>query len=31
MAIVWLTDWDAALTEARSSRRAVLIDVFKDP
>lgn len=31
MAIVWLTGWDAALAEARASKRVVLIDVWKDP
>ena len=29
--IGWLTDWDAALAEARATRRPVLIDVWKDP
>ena len=29
--IRWLTDWDAALAEARATRRPVLIDVWKDP
>jgi len=29
--ITWLTDWDAALAEARRLRRVVLIDVWKDP
>jgi hypothetical protein len=29
--VAWLTDWDAALAEARASRRVVLIDVWKDP
>jgi hypothetical protein len=29
--ISWLNDWDAALAEARASRRVVLIDVWKDP
>lgn len=29
--IAWRTDWDAALAEARSSRKVVLIDVGKDP
>jgi hypothetical protein len=27
----WQTDWDAALAEARSTHRPVLIDVWKDP
>lgn len=27
----WRRDWDAALAEARASRRVVLIDVGKDP
>jgi hypothetical protein len=31
MAMDWLTDWDAALAEARRTKRAVLIDVWKDP
>jgi hypothetical protein len=31
MAIDWLTDWDAALTQARATKRVVLIDVWKDP
>lgn len=31
MAIDWLTDWDAALAEARATKRAVLIDVWKVP
>jgi hypothetical protein len=30
-AITWLTDWDAALAEARAIRKVVLIDVIKDP
>lgn len=30
-AIPWLTDWDAALAEARRTRRVVLIDIGKDP
>ena len=29
--IVWLTDWDAALAQARTTRRPLLIDVWKDP
>lgn len=29
--ISWLTDWEAALAEARASRRPLLIDVSKDP
>ena len=29
--IAWLTDWDAALAAARTSRKVVLIDVWKDP
>jgi hypothetical protein len=29
--IRWLDDWDAALSEARTTRRPVLIDVWKDP
>jgi hypothetical protein len=29
--IAWRADWDAALAEARSTRRVVLIDVAKDP
>ncbi|MEA2595760.1 MAG: hypothetical protein QOF01_2229 [Thermomicrobiales bacterium] len=29
--IVWLTNWDTALAEARATRRVVLIDVWKDP
>jgi hypothetical protein len=29
--ISWLTDWDAALAEARATRRVVLVDVWKDP
>ena len=29
--IAWLTNWDAALAEARATRRPVLIDVWKDP
>ncbi len=29
--IRWLTDWNAALAEARATRRPVLIDVWKDP
>jgi hypothetical protein len=31
MAIVWLTNWDAALQEARATGLVVLIDVWKDP
>jgi hypothetical protein len=31
MATAWLTDWDAALAQARATRRVVLIDVWKDP
>jgi hypothetical protein len=29
--ITWLTEWDAALAEARTTRRVVLVDVSKDP
>ena len=29
--ISWLTDWDAALDQARATRRPLLIDVWKDP
>lgn len=29
--IDWLTDWDAALTVARATRKVILIDVSKDP
>ena len=29
--IAWLTDWHAALSAARASRKVVLIDVWKDP
>ena len=29
--IRWLTEWDAALAGARTTRRPVLIDVWKDP
>jgi hypothetical protein len=29
--IRWLAEWDEALAAARSMRRAVLIDVWKDP
>lgn len=29
--IAWLTDWDAALRQARDLRKVVLIDVGKDP
>jgi hypothetical protein len=29
--ILWLTDWDAALAQARATRRPLLIDVWKDP
>ena len=29
--IDWRSDWDAALAEARATRKAVLIDVSKDP
>jgi hypothetical protein len=29
--IRWLTDWEAALAQARATRRPVLIDVWKDP
>jgi hypothetical protein len=28
--IVWLRDWDEAVTRARSERRLLLIDVEKD-
>jgi hypothetical protein len=31
MAIDWLGDWDTAFTEARATRRPVLVDVWKDP
>jgi len=31
LAIDWRFGWDAALDEARASRRPMLIDVFKDP
>jgi hypothetical protein len=31
LSIDWRFGWDAALAEARASRRPVLIDVFKDP
>jgi hypothetical protein len=30
-AIHWLDDWDVALAEARTTRRPLLIDVWKDP
>lgn len=30
-AFSWLYEWDAALDEARSSRRPILIDVMKVP
>ena len=30
-AVVWLTDWDSALADARRTRKVVLIDVWKDP
>jgi len=29
--IAWRTDWDAALDQARATRKVVLIDVAKDP
>jgi hypothetical protein len=29
--LAWLTDWDIALAEARTTRRVLLIDVWKDP
>ena len=29
--IPWLTEWEAALTQSRATRRPVLIDVWKDP
>jgi hypothetical protein len=29
--IAWRTGWDAALDEARATRKVVLIDVAKDP
>lgn len=29
--IAWRTNWEAALDEARGSRRPILIDVAKDP
>ena len=29
--IQWLAEWDAALAAARAMRRALLIDVWKDP
>ena len=29
--VSWLTDWDAALVAARTERKVVLIDVWKDP
>jgi hypothetical protein len=29
--IPWMDDWDAALAEARATKRVVLIDIWKDP
>jgi hypothetical protein len=29
--IAWLTDWSAALEQARVTRKVVLVDVWKDP
>lgn len=30
-AITWLTDWHAALEQARATRKVVLLEVLKDP
>jgi hypothetical protein len=30
-AITWLTDWTTALDVARTTRKVMLIDVWKDP
>jgi hypothetical protein len=31
LSFTWRTDWDAALDEARSTRKPILIDVMKFP